>query len=116
MPETIATYKLRGFVSDLGGEVVESVPGLIHIRLGGKGCIYTASRSPLSWLGLGRHHSPIDLEMHLHRPDAARDNLQITIVLRPFGKGISNDESWRARCAQIFCDLRAYLMAQGATV
>src|SRR5262249_46490896 len=37
MPEKIAAYKLRGFVSDVGGEVVESVPGLIRVRLGGPG-------------------------------------------------------------------------------
>jgi len=52
--------------------------------------------------------------MLLHRPDPHRDNLQITILLRPGGKGTVNDDDWRARCGQIFCDLRAYLMGQGA--
>src|SRR5262249_46327011 len=33
MPEVLAMMKLRGFIGDLGGEVVESVPGLIRVRL-----------------------------------------------------------------------------------
>src|SRR5439155_9503964 len=33
MPEVMAMLKLRGFIGDLGGEVVESVPGLIRVRL-----------------------------------------------------------------------------------
>jgi serine/threonine protein kinase len=114
MPEKIATYKLRGFIQDVGGELVESVPGRIRVRLGGKTCVYTASQSSFSWFGLARKTNQIDLELHLLRPDSARDNLQITILLRPSGKGTANDEDWRARCTRIFCDLRAYLMGQGA--
>jgi serine/threonine protein kinase len=40
MPETIAAFKLRGFVHDFGGEVLESVPGKIRVRLGGKAGSY----------------------------------------------------------------------------
>jgi serine/threonine-protein kinase len=114
MPERVAAYKLRGFVQDVGGELVESVPGRIRVRLGGKTCVYTASASSFSWFGLARRANQIDLELHLLRPDPARDNLQITVMLRPGGRGTVNDEDWRARCTQIFCDLRAYLMGQGA--
>jgi serine/threonine-protein kinase len=114
MPERVAAYKLRGFVQDVGGELIESVPGRIRVRLGGKSCVYTAAASSFSWFGLARRANQIDLELHLLRPDPGRDNLQITILLRPGGKGTVNDEDWRARCTQIFCDLRAYLMGQGA--
>jgi serine/threonine-protein kinase len=113
MPERVAAYKLRGFVQDVGGELIASVPGRIRVRLGGKNCVYTAVRSSFSWFGL-RRSCVIDLELQLVRPDPARDNLQITIVLRPGTRGTVNDEDWRARCTQIFCDLRAYLMGQGA--
>jgi hypothetical protein len=34
--------------------------------------------------------------------------------MRPGSKGTVNDEDWRNRCTHIFCDLRAYLMGQGA--
>ena len=52
MPEKIAAYKLRGFVEDVGGEVVESVPGLIRVRLGERSGLGT-----LSWLGLSKRNS-----------------------------------------------------------
>ncbi len=116
MPERVAAYKLRGFVQDVGGELIESVPGRIRVRLSGKTCVYTASLPSFSWFGLARRGNQIDLELQLHRPDPTRDNLQITILLRPGGKGTVNDEDWRNRCTQIFCDLRAYLMGQGAAV
>ncbi len=114
MPEKIAAHKLRGFVEDVGGEVVESVPGRIRVRVGGRGSVY-ATRSSLAWLGLGRRDL-IDLELRLERADPARDSqLRITVVLRPVS-GSSADEEWRARCNQIFCDLRGYLMGQNGTV
>jgi serine/threonine-protein kinase len=115
MPEKVASYKLRGFVNDVGGELVESVPGRIRVRLGGKNCAYEAPRenSLSSWFGFGRGRaSHIDLELHLHRPDPHRDNLQITVVMRPGSRNVTNDERWRGRCGQIFCDLRGYLMGQ----
>jgi serine/threonine-protein kinase len=112
MPEVIATNKLRGFVYDVGGEVVESVPGRIRIRLGGRGSNYQV-RGSLSWLGLGRKTGQIDMELHLQRSDPGRQNkLHITVTLRPLN-GTAADLEWRARAAQIYCDLRGYLMGQG---
>jgi serine/threonine-protein kinase len=112
MPEKIATYKLRGFVHDVGGEVVESVPGRIRVRLGGRGSTYEV-RNSLGWLGIGRKGGQIDMELQLQRAEAARENkLRITVLLRPVN-GMAGDIEWRARASQIFCDLRAYLMGQG---
>jgi serine/threonine-protein kinase len=109
MPETIATYKLRGFVHDVGGEVVESVPGKIRVRLGGRGSQY-AVRTSLGWLGLGRKSGQIDMELQLKRPDPGRESLLlITVQLRPYN-GTAAAADWRARATQIYCDLRAYLM------
>ena len=65
MPETIAVYKLRGFVHDADGEVVESVPGLIRVRLGGRGSLYGAA-SKDRWLVAGpgtQLHGLIDVEL-----------------------------------------------------
>jgi serine/threonine-protein kinase len=113
MPETIATYKLRGFVHDLGGEVVESVPGRIRVRIGGRGSNY-AMRTSLGWLGLGRKSGQIDMELHLQRTNAARESqLRITVLLRPVN-GTANDSDWRIRAAQVYCDLRGYLMGHGS--
>jgi serine/threonine-protein kinase len=114
MPEQIATYKLRGFVQDAGGEVIESVPGLIRVRLGGKGCAYAdTSRGTLGWLGIGRKQSLIDMELRLERTTVDRDSLlNITVVLRPTVKEVANTPEWRDRCSQIYCDLRAYVMGR----
>ena len=52
MPEKIATYKLRGFVQDAGGEVIESVPGRIRVRVGIRGTAYAPTRGSSSvWSG-----------------------------------------------------------------
>src|SRR5262249_32869641 len=52
MPERIAAYKLLGFVQDLGGELIESVPGRIRVRLGPRAS--GLNQGPFSWLGIGR--------------------------------------------------------------
>ena len=118
MPEKIAAYKLRGFIQDVGGEVVESVPGKIHVLLGGKGSVYASPpRGPFAWLGLGRRAHTIGMELRLQRAENGRDNLlRITVVFRSTGAEVSADMAWRNLCTQIFCDLRAYLMAQGVGV
>jgi serine/threonine-protein kinase len=112
MPEKIAAVKLRGFVEDAGGEVLESIPGRIRVRLGGKGSAY-APRQRNSWLGLGRRSAHIDVELLLERADALRESLlHITILMRPHDRRALDDGEWRGRCGRIFCDLRGYLMGQ----
>jgi serine/threonine-protein kinase len=114
MPEKIAAFKLRGFIQDARGEVMESVPGKIKVRLGGKGSAYVApARGGLNWLGLGRKSGLIEMELRLQRADKNRDNqLRITVVLRSPGCDLSEDPAWRNVCTKIYCDLRAYLMGQ----
>jgi serine/threonine-protein kinase len=112
MPEKIAAFKLRGFVHDVGGELIESVPGKIRVRLGNKGCVYPPPRRSFSWFGLAKPNL-IEMELRLNRPDPTRDShLQILVLLKPTAGHIADDEEWRARCAQIYCDLRGYLMGQ----
>jgi tRNA A-37 threonylcarbamoyl transferase component Bud32 len=115
MPDTIATYKLRGFVHDVGGQVLESVPGLIRVRLGDRGSVYHSPSGPLSWFGLGRSGTIIEMELRLERTNPNQQNvLHITVMMRSPDKGAVTSPSWRKRCDQIFCDLRAYLA--GASV
>lgn len=110
MPESIALMKLRGFVHDAGGEVVESLPGLIRVRLGGR----KPTTGTLSWLGLGRRSAgPIDVELHLHHAHPEQPNrLTVHVAFRPSHPGLLADPSWRERCSQVFVELRAYLMGQ----
>jgi serine/threonine-protein kinase len=115
MPEKIATYKLRGFIHDVGGELLESVPGRITVRLGGKGCVYSAPTRGLSWLGIGRRS--IDMELRLQRGEAGRDNqLRITVLFRSPGADLNADTAWRSLCTRIYCDLRGYLMGQNGAI
>jgi serine/threonine-protein kinase len=117
MPEKIAVYKLRGFVHESDGEIVENVPGLIRMRLGGRNGPYGGrGTGPLSWFGLGRRGGLIDVDLRLERSnEAGQQNLLLITVLMtsPDNPVAAADPAWRARCTQVFCDLRAHLMAQG---
>lgn len=114
MPEQIATHKLRGFVEDVGGEVLESVPGLIRVRFGNPGTRYGEhSPGPLSWLGIGRRSRMIDMELYLKRSNPGKENLlRVTVVMRPTQKGVELDPEMRGRCKQVFVDLRSYLIVR----
>jgi serine/threonine-protein kinase len=117
MPETIATYKLRGFVQDVGGEVLESIPGRFRVRLGGKGSIYWVPNGPLSWFGIGNRNALIDVELLLERNPTQQSQLLIAVRMRsPYGGKLALSDSFKERCDQVFCDLRAYLMGQGVSV
>jgi serine/threonine-protein kinase len=110
MPETIAIMKLRGFVHDVGGEVVESVPGLIKVRLGGR---KSPQSGALSWLGLGRRSNVVDVELHLHQTNPGQDNrLTVHVLFRPSRANLLTDKAWRQRCTEVFVELRAYLMGR----
>ncbi|HVL13406.1 MAG TPA: serine/threonine-protein kinase [Gemmata sp.] len=108
MPEKIAIMKLRGFVHDAGGEVVESVPGLIKVRLNPR-----RASGAFSWLGLGSRTAPIDVELHLHHAHPAEPNrLSVHVLFRPSHPRLLADKPWRQRCSQVFTELRAYLMGR----
>src|SRR5262249_45339587 len=81
MPKCIAEYKLRGFIGDVGGEIIESVPGCILVRFGGRGSVYSAPRQGMSWLGITRRSNNIDMELRLDHADDSRGNqLSITVT------------------------------------
>ncbi len=113
MPESIALMKLRGFVQDYGGEVLVSTPRLVRVRLhrarggGGSGTWFSFSR---------RSAGPVDLELQLHCPDLKQPNkLSIHVLFYPSHPSLLGDKLWRERCADIFIDLRAYLMGGNVT-
>ena len=110
MPESIALVKLRGFVHDAGGEVIESVDGLIRVRLGGrKG---SSNAGPLSWFGL-RRASSIDVELHLQHNDPNLPNqLTVHVLFRPSHVSLLADRAWQQRCSEIFVEIRSYLMGR----
>ncbi|MBY0524916.1 MAG: serine/threonine protein kinase [Gemmataceae bacterium] len=111
MPEAIALYKLRGFAEELGGEMVDSKPGLIKVRLKAP----KGSGGMFSWLGLGKPTGAIDMELHMKNKDPNQKNLlHVTVMLRPTRGGkLPNDPAWHAHCKKIHSTLKAYLMSKG---
>ena len=106
MPEVIAVRKLRGFVHDCDGELTESTPGLVRVRLG-------QGRAPAaSWFGLARRAAgPIDVELRFARSDARQENkLTIDVRFRPSHPSLLADPAWKSRCTRVFIELRSYLM------
>jgi serine/threonine-protein kinase len=113
MLEALAMVKLKGFIHDLGGEVVESVPGMIRVRLIEQ---KEQKRSGfMSWLG-GPPTTTVavataELELHMERRDPNQTNrLTITLVLHPANNLPATD--LRERCNKIGRDLQAYLMGR----
>jgi serine/threonine-protein kinase len=113
MPETIAAHKLRGFVYDAKGEVVESVPGRIRVRLGGAGSKYQFKPRRRSWLILGRRTGKIEMDLHMVQAAPNRaSQLFMTVQMRSVDGVPASDDSLRDFCSHIFVNLRGYLMAQ----
>ncbi|MFO0844642.1 MAG: serine/threonine-protein kinase [Gemmataceae bacterium] len=119
MPEAMAMLKLKGFVFDLGGEVLESVPGMIKVRVVDQ-AVEKRKGTLLGWTsGLGGRPAAVatkgfgaDLELHMERLDPSQANkLTITLVMRPAGGGVATPE-WHDRCARISRDLQSYLMGR----
>jgi serine/threonine-protein kinase len=114
MPEVMAMMKIKGFIFDLGGEVVESVPGMIRVRLVER---QPAKKRSGFFAIIGRGNPPeapaatTDIELHMERKDPRNTSqLTITLVMRP-GGGPATPE-WQARCSQVSRDLKGYLMGR----
>src|SRR5262249_23610337 len=106
MPEKIAVVKLKGFVNDFGGQVIESVPGMLRVRLP----LAARKQEPTGLLDvLGRGRKPaapppagIEMEMHMEKRDPNQGRLHITVVLRPAGSRRQAVETgWRRRCEKL---------------
>ena len=107
MPEQIAIMKLRGFVHDAGGEVVESVPGLIKVRLGGR------KRRPsgaLAWLGLGRRSGGSTSNCTCTSPSRRGQPADRSRPVPPVASQVGSGRRLaRPLFAQIFVELPRYL-------
>jgi serine/threonine-protein kinase len=109
MPESIAIVKLQGFAHDADGHIVESVPGVVRMKLGPNGKIARANHGG-GWFGL-KKADPLWLELHLHQTDPGRGNkLTIQVVFRPQSISQLGDAAWRERCTRMYIALRSYLM------
>jgi serine/threonine-protein kinase len=113
MPESMAMLKLKGFIHDLGGEIVESLPGLIRVRLADGAAEKKASL--FGWLekrtAVQAAPSSTEIELHMTRPDPSQPGrLTVTLILRANGAAVTPE--WKSRCNQISRDLQAYLIGR----
>jgi serine/threonine protein kinase len=108
MPDRVAVLKLGGFLQDVGGEVVNTQPGVLQATFGGV-------RGGLVGRLLGRPKGDgVGLDLNLDRPNPTDSRLVVTAVFRVLGGGPPRDPAgWTARCLGIFEEMKRYLMAGG---
>jgi serine/threonine-protein kinase len=120
MPEQIAVYKLQGFAEAIGGEIVQSVPGFVRLRVGrpkpvpqksGIFSMLNLSRKPEAPAAPG---CEIDIELGMQRGPADQPGLlQLTVMLRPVRRHSGPvHRDYRSRCNEIQRTLRSFLMCQ----
>lgn len=101
MPDSLASYKLRGFVQDMDGEVLSSEPGVIKVRL--------EDVTTSTW-GLFKKRGLIDVELRMERCNPSQPHFMlVTVVMSSPDKKALLSASWRERCNQVFVELRGYL-------
>lgn len=108
MPEASVAYKVKAFVEEFHGKLLETKPGVIRFRFRAPS---KESKSLLSLIGLRRRVGAIEVEMRIAHRDPANDNhLFITLLFRPEGGRQAPDfPAWRARCNLILQGLKRYL-------
>jgi serine/threonine protein kinase len=121
MPERLAAAKLRGFVEDLGGQVLASEPGLIRLRLGvpaGYSEKPPSGSGIVNWFrsvarpAVRRGEEPIELELYMDKPDLSQARLHVVAAFRPLKDyPPSSTRLWRDRCDRLNATLRQYLGA-----
>ncbi|HMP61302.1 MAG TPA: protein kinase, partial [Gemmatales bacterium] len=122
MPEKIAIIKLRGFLDELRGDVVESQPGLVRIRF--KVEVEPPPPPPppkmLVWLGLAEKPATpippdrVSLDIYLEKKDPEQPNLlSITAILDPGeDSNLVRRKKWKQFCDLIGDALARYLIAE----
>lgn len=119
LPEKMAAAKIKGFVDDFSGEVYDSDPGTIKLRLGLKGYSPPAEKKGstiLGWIQTLRKptiqsgHEPIDVELQLEKPNPTTSRLKVSVTLRPMPEYMPKDAAlWATRCDRLRVILRQYL-------
>ena len=124
LPEKLAALKLRGFIEDARGQVVESEPGLIRVRVemptGGAGADGQRSGSRvLAFLsgvvrntGVAKGHEPIEIELRMQKHGPNKVVVQVSF--RPVRPYLPTDpEHWAGRCEAYYSHLRKFVMPEG---
>ena len=116
LPEKLAAIKLRGFIEEVGGQVVESEPGLIRVRLEPPpgGADPSARSGVFSFLSgvqrsVRRGKEPIEVSLKMEKIDANR--VAVLVDFRPMTLHMPSDPAlWLERCEAYYSVLRKYIM------
>jgi serine/threonine protein kinase len=123
MPEPIAVVKLRGFIEDAGGRVLESVPGRVRMRLGEPPPEPPKKSGIIGWLERATKTAPpppteppiepMEIDLHMtKRSSQPQNRLELRVVCRALSGPLPSDPRWHARLKKLMIDLRGYVMAQ----
>jgi len=124
MSPSMAMLKLRAFVQDLGGKIVDAPvaqPGVTHVRLrsGGKSAPPWTIPGAESWSGTGTAAKAppsgldLDMELRVQQPNPSQpNNITIGVTLRAARNAwaVSRREI-KEKYEKVVRDLRAYLCA-----
>jgi serine/threonine protein kinase len=117
MPESVAIMKLRGFAESVGGEIVDSEPGLIRVRIRDPRSPAPAPATKSGFFGIFRrtilpNPEYLFLDLFMQKKDQGpRSMVEIAVALEPNAKDTRQQAEMREGFGQRICrELRAYLM------
>jgi len=124
LPEKLAALKLRGFIEDVQGKVIESEPGLIRVRVempsgyreaaprsGGSGVFAFISGVIRSTPTAPRGQEPIEIELKMEK--RAGSKVAVLVAFRPLAAFMPVDEKvWAERCEAYYGHLRKFIMPE----
>ncbi len=119
LPPKLAATKIKGFVDEVNGAVIDSEPGHVQLSIGlPEGGRTKPTRSGvIGWLsamrtrGIQPGEEPIEVHLQLQNRDANR--VAVYVTFRPYQEYIPDDlDHWKNRCEEIYNVLRMFLIAR----
>lgn len=122
LPEKLAAIKLRSFIEDVHGQVAESEPGLIRVRVdmppSGADGPRSGSRVLAFLSGVIRtpavpkNKEPIEIELRMQKHGPNKVTVQV--AFRPVRPHLPTDPAvWSERCEAYYSHLRKFVMPEG---
>jgi eukaryotic-like serine/threonine-protein kinase len=109
MPERMATVKLGGFIQDMGGQILQSEPGLLRVQIGD-----VDTGGWLVALGLRKpKHDPILVDFRLSKPNPTENCISITVrFYPPEGYKLRDPIRWWTACKGLIGEIKGYLLVK----